>query len=499
MRNLILMLAAVVSSVSISQAQLIFADGFDNRVTAYPAYYDSALSNPIKGMTVHGFDGGDDHEWARLRHSYFKWNDIENDVSDGIAKIQQVTDARFQNGPEGNLKYIPRVYLHWAEDHQTYWPADMVTFDYTSEQFQFRLNRLIERLGQVWNDDPRVAFVELGVFGKWGEHHSPDPTSEMQVLAGQAFQDAFPDKKVLIRHVWSDFDGFGFGEYWDSFGHYGQMWGHGKGTAEHNEDNDTYLNTVIGGEVAYGWGDSDIQPGSSPTDSVSDPIHWEFMKNTIRWLHATQLRWIADYDDTVQAAREGAEELQKVMGYRYILNEVQFNPQVINNQLMVSLSVTNEGSAPFYYDWPVEVALHDANTREVVWQDIFENIDIRSWHPGENWTAPEWEEYDNWPGQVVADNWSNESIGWGSPPTVNSESGTFNVSLPDGEYVLSLSVLDPAGMQPSLRFVTSNYWNGGRHPVGIVSIGSSGGGLLPDGFSFDDPKTDDSLSYEGPQ
>jgi hypothetical protein len=45
-------------------------------------------------------------------------------------------------------------------------------------------------LGNPWNNDPRVAFVELGIFGMWGEHHSPSPTPAMQALVGSACRDA---------------------------------------------------------------------------------------------------------------------------------------------------------------------------------------------------------------------------------------------------------------------------------------------------------------------
>ena len=87
----------------------------------------------------------------------------------------------------------------------------MQTDDYSSEQFRNRLTRLVSRLIQVWNNDPRVAFVELGIFGQWGEHHSPDPEPEMQMLAAQVFADAFPDKHISVRHAWHQFMGHGFG------------------------------------------------------------------------------------------------------------------------------------------------------------------------------------------------------------------------------------------------------------------------------------------------
>ncbi len=457
-----------------------------------PGVYDHALKNPLKGFTA---DNDGSHDWATLSHKYFRWNELENDVSDGLDRILAVSNQKFGNARSHNIKIIPRVYLHWAADNEKYWPADMVTDDYDSAQFQFRVTRLVERLGQAWNHDPRVAFVELGIFGKWGEHHSPDPTSTMQALVGDAFEAAFPDKLVSVRHAWQDFQGHGFGEYWDSWAHQQQMWGHGGGTASMNDANQLYLSSYVGGEVAYNWGDWQVQPGESPTDSVADPFHRDFIENSIRWLHCTQLRWIAEYDDSDAAARAGAEVLQRAMGYRFTLDEVSFTPSVRNGQLVFGASITNEGSAPFYYDWPVQLALHDPATRAVVWSAELANVDVRDWAPGSEWTEPEWEPTSGWPGWVVADGWSSASPKWGVPAAAHRIQAKVPVAVAPGEYVLSLAVLDPASMQPSLRFATTNYWNGGWHPLGLVAVGQSGGGPLPPSTTFDDPMTDDSLQY----
>lgn len=456
-----------------------------------PNYYDRALSNPLKGFTA-DVDGS--HEWATLAHKYFKWNELENDVSDGLDKILMVTNQKFDNARQHNIKVIPRVYLHWNGDNEKYWPADMVTDDYDSPQFKARVLRLIERLGEAWNDDPRVAFVELGIFGKWGEHHSPDPTEEMQGIVGQAFEMAFPDKLVSVRHVWEEFESFEFGEYWDSWAHQQQMWGHGGGIASVNAESLRYLDNYVGGEVAYNWGDWQTQPGESPTDSVSDPIHTNFIESSIRWLHCTQLRWISAYDNGDAAAQAGAEVLQRAMGYRFVLDQVAFTPRVQNGTLTFSAAITNEGSAPFYYDWPIEIALHDSQTREVIWSEMLDNIDVRNWLPGSNWTEPEWEPVSGWPGWVVEDGWSANSQSYANPPVQNQISVDLEVNIPDGEYIVSIAILDPASLQPSLRFATSNYWNGGRHPLGRVAVGQPGGGLL-ENTDFDDPFQDGSLQY----
>lgn len=455
-------------------------------VVIKPKEYRRALRNPLKGFTNRGFR--EDNEWATLVHCYIPWNQIENRGSDGIDKIRKWCDEKWEHLPKRNQKVIPRVYLHWSGDRK-YWPADMEEDDYTSQQFINRVIRLVGRLGECWDDDPRVAFVELGIFGKWGEQHSPDPTREIQQIVGTEFVRAFKNKLVSVRRPWEKFDGFGFGGYWDSWAHYQQMWGHGSEIARLNQDG-LWKKNYIGGEAAYDWGDWAIQPGKTPTDSVSKAIHRNFVINTIQWLHCTQLRWIADYDRKNAKAVKGGEEMQKVLGYRFVLNEVSFTK---NDQLKVLFKVTNEGSAPFYYDWPVEISLLDVKTREPVWKSTFENADIREWLPGDGWPEPTWKHYDKWPSKVGE--WDEGEHTWKNPPKIYMVSGDFEVNAPTGTYILALAVLDPAGNMPSLRFATANCINGGRHPIGLFAVGEGEGGSLPDGFEFDDPHADDGLHY----
>ena len=446
-----------------------------------PSLYARALRNPMKGFTSGS-------EWETLRHTYIKWNEIEDRENDGIDRIRSFCDRKWKGLAERNVKAIPRVYLHWSGDRKC-WPADMTPDDYTSPQFQKRVLRLIERLGTCWDGDPRVAFVELGLFGKWGEQHSPDPTPEMQRLVGAAFVKAFKNKLVSVRQPWRKFSGFGFGWYWDSWAHYQQMWAHASEVAKMNRS-DYWKKTYIGGEVAYNWGDWHIQPGKTPTDSVSKPIHRDYVINSIRWLRCTQLRWISNYDRENPEAVRGAEQVQKAFGYRFVLNEVRFST---SGPLAVSFSVTNEGSAPFYYDWPVEVSLLDRKTRKPVWRATFPDADVRAWLPGDGWTEPTWRPSPKWPGKVGE--WAGGTPDWRTPPRAVTVGGRFQVDAPPGTYLLALAVLDPAGKLPSLRFATASYLHGGRHPVGLFAVGGGQGGPLPADFRFDDPHTDRSLRY----
>lgn len=106
---------------------------------------------------------------------------------------------------------------------------------------------------------PRIAWVQLGLIGKWGEHHTPSPTPEIQNVLGDAFSEAFPDKHVTVRHPW-EFTDYQFGIYWDSWAHMYQVYPHGHGI-ERLGDGTRWQTQPIGGEVAYNWGAYKVQPG----------------------------------------------------------------------------------------------------------------------------------------------------------------------------------------------------------------------------------------------
>ena len=464
----------------ISLSLLLFNDveGRDSEVNIKPEEYKYALRNPLKGFRA-GFS--DKHEYSTLTKHYIKWNDIENDESDDIDKIRDFCNRQWRDRESGrtvedmNIKIIPRVYMHWEKEDQKYWPADMQADDYESPKFKRRVLRLIERLGILWDNEPRIAYVELGLIGKWGEHHSPSITPEMQKLLGDAFSKAFKNKLVMVRHPW-DFKDYSFGIYWDSWAHIQQMETHGKGIA--NLDGRWKI-APIGGEAAYNWGKYKEQPGESPTDTLKDPEHRNFFIDSVRWLHCNHVGWVANYDHNDAEARKGAEEVQKSIGYRFVIDSVKYPAEVSpEKSFQFSFQARNTGSSPFYYNWSVELAFLNPITREVVWKETFKDLDIRKWLPG--------------------DEWDKEKKAYKILPEVYNIQGEFKLpeSIPIGEYIISLAILDPAGMLPSARFAIKNYFNGGRHPIGKIGIGKAVANPELNDKEFDDPVKDRSLHYK---
>jgi hypothetical protein len=461
-----------------------------NYTTIIPQVYEKAFPNPLKGFRSSSLNNED---YPTLTRLYIKWNEIENSENDGIEKILSYCNSRWQDLPKRNVKVIPRVYLEWPYSTQNaantrdtivsssgskrycerYWPSDMVRGDYSSDQFKKRVVSLIYKMGKAWDNDPRIAYIEMGLIGWWGEQHSPFISVEMQKLLGDAFISAFKTKLVMVRHA-KDFTTYPLGSYWDSFAHV-------------NEANEAILlsalggkwkSSVRGGELAYDWGDRS-RTGTSPDESLKVKNIRDYLIDNIRKLHWNHLGWINNYKAGDPEVKQGADELQKNLGYRFILDEVSYSSNVLpGDTLKVNFSVRNIGSSPFYYNWPIEVSLLNPGTKQAIWKSIFQNIDIRTWIPGDQWD-PVLRKY----------NFETET---------KMITGVFILpeNIQKGEYILALSILDPSGNVPSVRFAIKNYFKGGRHPIGKIGVNKSLSSFDLGESAFDDLYADRTLYYE---
>ncbi|MDL2303825.1 DUF4832 domain-containing protein [Bacteroides sp. OttesenSCG-928-D19] len=405
---------------------------------------NKAFPNPLKG-----FRGPGTSPYITVDRQYVPWNQIETKTSDGIDLIKAYTDRVFTPFYERGIKIIPRVYLCWPYDTQNesgtrvpmyfdektsyadvFWPEDMTVGDYSSPQFQDRAKKMIAKIGQVWNNDDRIAWIEMGLIGYWGEHHSPAPSLEMQKLLAEAFIAAFPNKKVMIRNF-HEFTDYPFGFYWDSFAHIEQEY-HMNGIIE----KDVWRNTVNGGEVAFNWGKVDIQPGTSPDESLSKPEHLNYIIDCVRKVHQNHLGWISEYSVDNPAVASGAEELQKVLGYRFVIDKAMYTGTVTDNKLDIEFHIRNVGSSPLYADYPLEVSLINPDSKQVAWSGIVKAGVSSTWMPGDKWNT-ETKEYD-------------------IPAVANIVKESFNIDkdIPAGTYLLGVTLLDPVKKNTISTFCT---------------------------------------------
>lgn len=453
-------------------------------ITVHLTETQEAFKNPFKGFRPTRFmndTGFSNHEYGTVFKHYIKYTDLENAASDSVQKIKDWSNAAWAGIESQNKKVIPRVFIVYPNGGE-YWPQGVphgdVTTQWTTDVLKNRLVAFIQKLGQAWDNDPRVAYIELGLWGNWGEHHIwPDTLADgtdriplsFQTALGDAASQAFQNKKVQVRYP-ETFQNYDFGFLWDSFALIDDLAG-GEGIVAR----DVWRTQINGGEVAYDWGQKHIQPGDSPNDTLSDPIHRNYVIDWIKKTHTTSLGWIDLYDAGNPAVSQGAALMQKEFGYRFVISQATFSGSVeLGGTMNVSFQVANKGSAPFYYDWPVEASLLRSD-RTVAWKGLFDNADIRNWMPG--------------------DDWNSSTRQYNQAPAVHQVSGAFTIpsNMPAGTYTLALSILDPYGYKPSARFANANYYTGGRTPLGKVGIGMDPAdqNIGP----FDNLKSDNTLSY----
>lgn len=461
----------------------------DGWVTVTPAEFDGAINNPLKGFRDYKKAG-----YGLLRRQYIRWNEIEVCAGDSveriIARTNEVTTINGRRFEDLNVKLVPRVYLDWnGTPGRQFWPADLHTFDYDSPAFQERLVRLVEKLGKAWDEDPRIYAVQMGLIGYWGEHHNPAPTAAQRRALAAAFRKAFKNKPVLVRHHDPEFMKAGFGVYYDTFANISREPPGGPmdqfpWQATHVY-RDIWKQAPIEGEVEYNWQQQreSAKPletfGRTPDETMTVPAYRRYMIDKIRRYHANYLGWITNYDDSKREVLAGAGEIQKAFGYRFALESAGYPLTVAPGKgLTVKLTVRNTGSAPFYLDWPVAVALLDPVTKKPVWSAPLAGVDIRRWLPGEDWDSA--------------------AFAYRRPAVTYREEGhaTLPKGIKSGQYVLALAILDrQGGMVPSPRFAIKNYFRGGWHPMGFIGVGKAPKDASLKDLAFDSPAFDDSLRY----
>lgn len=479
----------VIFGISTLQAQMI---------TVYPNEYSEGLSNPMKGFrpSVRGtnnYPNFNDEPYPTIHRHYIYWNDIENHHNDGIDKIRDYCNNKWAGCEAANYKMIPRVILQYG-DGEYYWPSDLQAGNYNQTELKWRVRRMIRRLGQLWDTDPRVAWVQTGIIGKWGEQESPtgvDDTapgtdSTWVEIMGEEFANAFPNKKLIVRNQehW-DPEGYEWGVYWDSFAHTDQYWGSWSDILSTTAE-DRYLTQFVEGEIAYDWGSGRDNFGYTPTETVSTPSYYNFVINTIMQLHCSALGWVSGYDKN-SSTEYGASQMQKAFGYRFLIPEFSCSARTDpGNTMNVNFKVKNVGAAAMYYNWQLAVVLIDESSRQIVETIPLSgaNTDISQWLPGRNF---DWDPINN----------SNGSKTYLTPAetyTINS-SVIIPSSMSTGQYLVGLTILEPSTQLPGLFFAVENFFKESQtQPLARIGIGTNVSNNTVSG-PFDDPVDDDARYY----
>ncbi len=402
------------------------------------------LDNPLKGWCPY-IDAGPIRQPYSMAFLYVPWKELEPE--EGRYDFDR-WERKSWSVPQAEGKHVVlRVYIDYPsrpsglpdwlrdkgvklapyEDH-----GGGLSPDYDDPRMVAAMARLIEALGRRYDGNPRVGFIELGLLGFWGEWHTwpreklyASGETERRVI--ESYRKAFPHKMLLARTArgfageqpWLGFHDDMFPEDTDN----GEAWSFLAVLRESGRAAN-WERAAIGGEMVPNQAGKWLGEGHGQTSEMLGRGHFS---------------WVGPYCPALEQAqapefRRRCEAMVRRMGYQFRLTEVRHAATLSQgDRLSVTIRGENEGVAPFYYPWPVELGLIDDAGRLAARLPL--RCDVRRWLPG--------------PFQV------EERV---------------EIRARPGRYKLALGVTDPWTGRPAIRFANTSPLHEGWTVLSAVEV-----------------------------
>lgn len=389
--------------------------GYDSQPTSYPSrdvYYRDQVY------------------WGRIepaRGQYdFRW------LEDGLKKAGA---SRSKFGFRV-MAYCPGC---WMDQRNTAdWPRVTPSFvprqpgtdipDWNSEQFLSSWEALMAELGRRYGKDPRLGYVDVGGYGKYGEWWVDKGQTRITDANGlrliAAVNKAFPTKHVLINTMTSvDFTlkalatNPRMGLRTDSLGAPNM---HSMAAV------DTRLQSV--------W---KTRPFFTEWATTGDPVAGRDQVKKFHLSTTSSANMRLTYENMTSTQRSAYVDAVRSSGYRYHVSAVSIGALKRGTKIPVKVTIKNTGVAPTYDSWKVQLRLTDS-TGQRAWTKSL-GIRLSDHLPG---TTKTYTRY------VVV-------------PT----------TLRRGSYAATLGVEDSAGYLRDMYLANGGRRSDGGYPITTVGVG----------------------------
>ena len=148
----------------------------------------------------------------------FNWSVLDNALSGSASRNMHAVWRVILHFP-GEVLKVPQYLIDAGVQLHSY--DGGVSPDYGDVLLVEALGQFITRFGQRYDGDKRLAFVQAGLLGFWGEWHTldydflPDATKNKVV---DWYASSFPTTQIQVRYPWVPAYAAGFGLHDDSFG-----------------------------------------------------------------------------------------------------------------------------------------------------------------------------------------------------------------------------------------------------------------------------------------
>lgn len=412
---------------------------------------DDVLPNPFKGFAPWIGNSNPVYE-TKLQQATFGWRDLEPikgqynwshlERSWGdIAQTGKRVGIRVAaENPHSGQNDTPQWLIDQGVAMRPYSIDGMEGFapDWDDSLFLAAHHDFIHALGQRYDNDLRVAWIDIGSYGFWGEWHvwlneslAATQVSKKSIL--DDYFDAFPTKHKVIA-----FDDNYATKYVTDHG--GGVRNDCLGTSGSNNWYLESLNSVDPTLNDRVWKTAIITGefcGSNYGATVGTTERFDL---NYAFIQQTHWSFIGSAGGAIQPQndehRANLDKLHKKLGYRFVLQNVDHVKSINSGStLTVNIKVDNKGVAPFYYNWPLAVYLVSSDQQVVLQHTL--DIDIKTWLPGVN----------------------NSADSFDIPDTVDP-----------GKYDVFLAILDADTQKPGVMFANTGRDDEGKYLVSILSV-----------------------------
>lgn len=355
---------------------------------------DSPVDNPLKGLVPYARPRPD-----RFPHSMefmylalsdlmkaedqFDWQPLEQLLDDIASRGNQAVIRVYVEYP-GKTKGIPEYLIEQGLKVHTYVntntaplpPTKVSTPDYEDPRLRSALTAFITALGDKYDGDPRLAYITAGLLGTWGEWHTY-PRNDLwaskttQDLVLDAYERSFASTPVLLRYPAGPDHYSQTANASRSFGYHDDSFAWATLDTGNKQDDWFYMPALkaagddalakwkahpIGGEIRPEvWGKIFDQQDQWPKQAQD-------FHDCVTATHATWLMDTGMFREVAsQQRRDRATREVRRMGYDLYVRRAEFVQGPASRDMQVRLEVINRGVAPFYADWPTEIALVSAD------------------------------------------------------------------------------------------------------------------------------------------
>jgi hypothetical protein len=415
----------------------------------------SHAENPLKGLVPYAKPHPD-----RFPHSMefnylplsalnigpkqYDWPPMENLLND-IAARRNMAVVRIYLEYPGKKNSIPQYLIDAGLKTVTYentntapfLPTEVTTPDYESPLLRTALSDFIAEFGGRYDGDPRLGFVTAGLLGTWGEWHTYPrnelwASKETQTIVMDAYEKAFNVTPVLLRYPAGR-------DHYDKAPNHNRPFGYHDdslcwATLETGRKEDAWffhpaLKTAgdealnkwktqpIGGEIRPEvWGkifDEEAGiPQAQSFDECASTVHLSWTMDTGMFREKAPKKRF----------QRALESVRKI-GYDFYADEVIAKWSKKKREIAIQVSILNQGIAPFYYDWPIEISLRKQDGQLA-----------KSW---------------------IVEDWSLKGQLPSETPTIRKANLDAS-SIPNGHYMVLLRVINPLENGKPLRFANES-------------------------------------------